>query len=239
MTFRPKILVVENDPALCRLLETTLKHMGAEPRFVVAGPEAAAFIETEKFDGAFVDWENPEANAEDLTRQIRGSKSNARIPIAMVSARTDQRDVAKGFAAGATFFLAKPFGASELGGLLNATRGAMLEGRRSYQRVPVSVPTLCGWGHKRGQRRLAGQCVNISSSGLLMKLLPQPQTGSAVSVELRLPGHRSTLSLKGVVVRTGPADHLAVRLVQVGKEQREQLEAFVSRHLASPLFPEG
>jgi len=239
MAFRPRILIVEDDPALRRLLETTLVHMGTEPRCVPAGREAVTAADTEKLDGAFVDWDNGGFNPEELTQHIRRSPSNSKIPVAMLSARTDQADIARGFKAGATFFLAKPFGANELERLLNATRGAMLEDRRRYQRVPISIPTLCEWGRKRGLKRVAGRSVNLSSSGLLMKLAPAPEAGVAVSVELLLPGQPKALVLKGVVTRTGPGDQVAVRFVYLAKEQQERLENFVSSHPASSLFPAG
>jgi hypothetical protein len=174
-----------------------------------------------------------------LTQRIRRSPSNAKIPVAMLSARADQGDIARGFKAGATFFLAKPFGANELERLLNATRGAMLEDRRRYQRVPTNIPTLCEWGRKRGAKRIAGRSINVSSNGLLLKLTPAPEAGVAVSVELLLPGQQKALVLKGVVTRSGPGDHVAVRFVYLAKEQRERLENFVSSHPGSSLFPAG
>jgi DNA-binding response OmpR family regulator len=239
MAFRPKILVVEDDPHLQHLLETTMRHMGTEPRCMHADREAMSVVDTDKFDGVFVDWDNRGFNPEELTQHIRRSPSNAKIPVAMLSARTDQGDVARGFKAGATFFLAKPFGANELERLLNATRGAMLEDRRRYQRVPISIPTLCEWGRKRGVKRIAGRSVNLSSNGLLMKLTPGPETGAAVSVELLLPGQQKSLVLKGMVTRAGPGDHVAVRFVYLAKELQERLENFVSTHPGSSLFPAG
>jgi DNA-binding response OmpR family regulator len=239
MAFRPRILVVEDDPALQRLLETTMEHMGTEPYCVVAGREAMSLVEADKFDGAFVDWDNRGSDPEELTQHIRRSPSNSKIPVAMLSARTDQGDIARGFKAGATFFLAKPFGANELERLLNATRGAMLEDRRRYQRVPLNVPALCEWGQKRSLKRIAGRSINLSSSGLLLKLTPQPEAGIAVSVELLLPDQHRGLVLRGIVARTGPGDQVAVRFVYLAKEQQERLENFVSCHPASSLFPAG
>ncbi|MBZ5515766.1 MAG: response regulator [Acidobacteriia bacterium] len=239
MTFRPKILVVEDDPQLQHMLETIMRHMGADPRCIVPGQQAISLVETNKFDGAFVDWDARDFDAADLTQRIRRSKSNAKIPIAMLSTRSHQEDVARGFKAGATFFLSKPFGANELERLLNATRGAMLEDRRRYQRVPLSVPTLCEWGQKRRARRIAGRIVNVSSGGLLMKLTPRPEAGTAVSVELRLPGQATGLVLRGMVARAGPGDQVAVRFVYLAKEQQERLENFVSQHPDSSLFPQA
>lgn len=196
-------------------------------------------VDEEKFDGAFVDWDMDEFDPEDLTHRIRRSKSNSKIPVAMLSAPTHEHDVTKGFKAGATFFLAKPFGPNELERLLNASRGAMLEDRRRYQRVPLNVPTLCEWGRKRGLKRIAGRSVNVSSNGVLMKISPQPERGAAVSVELLLPGQRKSLILKGVVARAGPGDQVAVRYVYIGKELQDRLESFASGETSSSMFSGG
>jgi CheY-like chemotaxis protein len=237
MAFRPKILVVESDPALRRQIESTLNLMGSEPSCVVAEEDVESRIETEKCDAAFLDWDNPAVNPEALIRLIRRSKSNAKIPVVILSGRTTTREAAKGFGAGATFFLAKPFNTNELGRLLNAARGSMLEERRRYERVPLGVPTLCEWGHRQGQRRASGRSVNISSTGPLVKLSPIPERGTAVSVELLLPGQRRSLRLKGIAARVGPGDQAAVRFVQIDEQQRELLETFVACQPASPLFP--
>jgi CheY-like chemotaxis protein len=238
MAFRPKILVVEDNPALKQILASSLQHMGADTHCVDAFSEAKSLVEVEKFDGAFVDWDMDQFEPEDLTHRIRRSKFNSKIPVAMLSAGTHENDVTRGFKAGATFFLAKPFGPNEVELLLNASRGAMLEDRRRYQRVPLNVPTMCEWGQMKGLKRVTGRSLNVSSSGLLLKISPQPERGTAVSVELLLPGQRNSLILKGVVARTGPGDQVAVRFVYIGKELQERLEIFVSGHTSSSLFCE-
>jgi CheY-like chemotaxis protein len=236
--FKPRVLVIENDPSLSQLIARTLTLMETDPCCVAAGAEGASLIDTEKFDGAFLDWDNDPLNSEQLIRLIRHSKSNSRIPIAIFSSQAVIPDLAKGLGAGATFFLPKPFGANELERLLNACRGTMLQERRRYQRVPLSVPTLCQWGHKRGHRSVTGRSVNISSSGLLIKLSPQPERGTAVVIELRLPGRETDLRLRGIVVRSTLAEQVAVQIVQAGEAERELLETFVITHPPSALFPE-
>jgi CheY-like chemotaxis protein len=228
MPFRPKILVVEEDPELQRLLFTTMQHMGADP-FSFEAPEAVkAFVETEKFDGAFVDWDCRNLCPEELTVRIRKSKSNSGIPVAMLSNRPDQSDAIRGFKVGATFFLAKPFGLKELECLLNATRGAMLEERRRYQRVAINISILCEWKEGRSSKHVAGRSVNISGTGVLMKMTPRPEAGVAASVELPLPRPQTKVALKAVVVRSGPGEHVALRFLHLTKDQQEQLEKFIS-----------
>jgi DNA-binding response OmpR family regulator len=229
MPFKPKILLVESDAATLQLLESSLKTMPVDLRCVGSGAEASSLIEREKFDGAFVDWDNSDLLGEELTRRIRRSKSNATIPIAMLTSRSDAGVMAEGFKAGVTLFLAKPFGVKELERLLNVTRSTMQEERRRYQRVPLTVPVICEWGQKRGHKRMTGKTINVSRSGLLMRLFPYPDVGAAVSMVLMLPGSRESLTLKGVIPRVGSDRQVAVQFVGTSKEQYEVLESFVSR----------
>lgn len=208
-----------------------MKAMAVEPRCVSSGAEAILLIEREKFDGALVDWDNSDLQGGDLIRRIRRSKSNATIPIAMLTSRSDAGVMAEGFKAGITLFLAKPFGVKELERLLNVTRSTMQEERRRYQRVPFALPVICKWGQKRAHKGITGETINVRRSGLLMRLFPHPDVRAAVSMVLMLPGSRESLTLKGVIPRVGSDRQVAVQFVGTSKEQCEVLESFVSRDL--------
>lgn len=227
MPFKPKILVVESDERTRLLVETTLERMGAVPQGFSSGQEGAQVLEHEKFDGAFVDWDNLDLPGEDLARRIRRSPSNAQIPIAMFTASTDTRIIAEAFKAGVTLFLSKPFGPRELERLLNTCRGTMMEERRRYQRVALSVPVICEWGKKRGFKRITGRTVNVSNSGMLMRLHPPPDMGTAVVSELILPNSRQPLKLEGTVVRAGASRQVAVQFAHLTPAQRDLLEDYV------------
>jgi DNA-binding response OmpR family regulator len=227
MRYKPKILVVETDAATLRLFDATLKAIGAAPRCVASGRQASEVINREKFDGVFLDWDTPEVSGEELTKRVRLSKSNSRVPIAMLTGRRDTRAIAQGFEAGGTFFLQQPAGAKELTRLLNASRGAMLEERRRYQRVAVEMSIICDWEKKQ----LKGQGVNLSSMGVLATMSPRPGVGAAVEVEFTLPNSRQTVMLKGTVVRHGPGGQLGIKFQRPSAAESETLKAFVEKAL--------
>ena len=227
MAFRPRLLVVVDNPDLQRLLTTTIQHMGSDAICSSSSEDLPSLVESEKFDGALIDWDNDTLNPEELTGNIRKSSSNSGIPIAILGNRPLQSDVGGGFKVGATFFLAKPFGSRELEYLLNATRGAMIEERRRYQRVAADVPILCEWKDGRRSKHITGRTLDLSSSGVLLKLNPMPQKGVAVDLELNFPRPLTKLCIKGIVVRTGPGEKVALRFFNLTKPQQEQLETFV------------
>jgi CheY-like chemotaxis protein len=226
MAPKPKILVVEDDTAALRQLEATLKAMGAAPKCLASSKKAAELLNKEKFDGAFLDWDTPELNGEQLTKLIRHSKSNAKIPIAMITEHTDTKSIAQGFQMGVTFFLSKPIGQKELGRLLNASRGAMLEERRRYARVPLAVPVHCIWGDKK----ITAKTIDISAGGLLLALGNPPAAGTEVTVDFTLAG-LPPFSLKAEVVRAS-GSQCALKFARMTAEQRDALKSFAERHLA-------
>jgi DNA-binding response OmpR family regulator len=231
--FTPRILVAESPSADQRLLESTLRSMGAEPLCISNDPEGRFLIDRKKIDGAFVDWDDAHLDGREITRAIRNSKSNSRIPVAMITVSKTTGTVTEAFQLGVTFFLPKPFSTSEIVHLINAMRGSMLEERRRYLRVPVSVPVLCVWGsaNRDKQTQAGAKSINISSKGLLLRLSPQPELGTMVSMDFLLPEVQEVLKVRGVVRRKSPAQDVGVEFVGISKSQRTLVENFI---IASP-----
>jgi DNA-binding response OmpR family regulator len=224
MAYKPKILIVEGDGTARRQLESTLRVMGADPRTLTDPRQAIRVVDREKFDGAFVAWDTPGINAQQVCQKIRESKSNSRMPIAILSKQEDARSIAAGFKAGATFFVSKPVGARELTRLLNASRGAMLAERRRYVRVPLAAAVACKWGGKQ----LTGQAVNLSVSGILLTLSPAPEMKARVEVEFSLPHGATKLRLAGDVVRL-KGNQVGLQFHEPAEEQTELLRRYIDK----------
>jgi DNA-binding response OmpR family regulator len=239
--FAPKILVAGCDLREQQVLESTMRLMGAKPQCVHNHQDAARLVERKKIDGAFVDWDDTNLNGRELTRKIRSSKSNSHVPVAMISRGKNTMTVKEAFTLGVTFFLPKPFTTSEIAHLINAMRGSMLEERRRYQRVAVSVSLLCVWGptSRERQKQAKGQSINISSTGLLMRLHPQPEMGTVISMEFLLPDAHEILKVKGVVKRVSSGQGVGVEFVGVSQSEQRVLEAFITSQPASGLFLEA
>ena len=236
MHFKPKILVVEDDQAMLQLLGEVLGQMGAEPRLVASSTHAAELVEREKFDGIFLDLIMPELDGLELARRIRASKSNATVPLVMITGSPEPTAMTNSFQAGINFFLHKPVTAQQLGKLLNAARGLMLEERRRYQRAPVALLMRCRWQAEAGAaaaaHQVTGQSINLSASGALLDLPELAPVGAPVRVEFSIPGHPQGLSLAGRVVRHNSARSLGVRF-ETDDPTRRRLTEFVDKTLAS------
>jgi len=229
MAFKPKILVVEDDQPMLRLLGEVLGQMGAEPRLVSSSSHAAELIEKEKFDGIFLDLIMPGLDGLELARRIRGSKSNASVPLVMITASPEPTAMQDSFDAGINYFLYKPVTVAQLRSLLNAARGLMLEERRRYQRAPVRLLMRC----VGAKGPLTGQSLNLSASGALVELPELPPVGARVRLEFSLPGRPQGLVLPGTVVRHHTTQSAGIRFDNGDEETRRLLMDFVDKTLAS------
>lgn len=105
------ILVVEDEPQIRRVLRTLLELQ----QFRVVEAESAArglsCARTHKPDLIFVDLGLPDRDGVELIREVRGW---SRVPIIVLSARSDESDKVQALEAGADDYLTKPFGPREL-----------------------------------------------------------------------------------------------------------------------------
>ena len=108
---KPRVLVVDDDQAILRLLCANLKARGYEVTTAVNGEEALAELEMNLADLIILDIMMPKVDGVEVCRRIR---EWSQVPIIMLSARGDEKDKVKCLELGADDYLTKPFGVAEL-----------------------------------------------------------------------------------------------------------------------------
>lgn len=108
--YKPKILIVEDDPAISSLIRTTLELQGYQFQTAQTGAEALAIEVSYTPDVIILDLGLPDMDGVDIIRKIRSWSS---IPIIVVSARMEDRDKVEALDAGADDYLTKPFSIEE------------------------------------------------------------------------------------------------------------------------------
>lgn len=108
---KPLILVVEDDKAVKNLITTTLDIQGYRYRTAVRGQEALVEAVSQKPDIMFLDLGLPDMDGMEIIRKVR---SWSKMPIIVVSARSDDNDKIDALNAGADDYLTKPFNVEEL-----------------------------------------------------------------------------------------------------------------------------
>jgi len=119
VTTGSRVLLVEDDAALCRSLRLALSDEDFDVLVAATAREGLARMAALP-SAVLLDLGLPDADGLDVCRQMRTVSG---VPIVIISARTEADDVAAGLAAGADYYLAKPFGAAELTGRVRALLG--------------------------------------------------------------------------------------------------------------------
>jgi two-component system, cell cycle response regulator len=109
-----KLLLVDDDPAMLRLLRKWLEKAGYPVRAVVDGHEALEAIEADCPDFLITDWEMPRVNGLELCRKIRDSALPHYIYTVFLTAKTGAAEMIAGLESGADDFLTKPVAEAEL-----------------------------------------------------------------------------------------------------------------------------
>lgn len=108
-----KILVVDDDAFLRRVVVTRLKRTGYDPVEAENGQEAWQILQTSPIRYVITDWMMPEMDGLELTRKIRGADLSAYTYIILLTARESQDDIVAGLEAGADDYIVKPFDPEE------------------------------------------------------------------------------------------------------------------------------
>ncbi len=107
-----KILIADDERDICEAVRKIVERAGHTCFAVLDGALAMEAFERERPDVVILDAMMPEVNGFELCRQLR--ERDARVPIIMLSAKSDIVDKGVGFAAGCDDYIAKPFNSQEL-----------------------------------------------------------------------------------------------------------------------------
>ena len=141
------ILIVEDDPAISRLIESNLLVAGYEPVCAMDGRQALDAISTHHFDLALCDIMLPELDGFELLPYMQ----ERNIPVIYVSAKADVQSRVQGLRLGAEDYLVKPFDILELLVRMEKVlaRSAPAENKITYQDITVDLDSRSV--HKAGE----------------------------------------------------------------------------------------
>jgi two-component system OmpR family response regulator len=108
-----KILIVDDDPHIRKLLQVILSEEGFTILEAQDGKDALSLLDSEKVDLIILDIMMPNMDGWDLCENIRAYYSDS-LPILMLTAKGETAQKVKGFNLGADDYLVKPFHPAEL-----------------------------------------------------------------------------------------------------------------------------
>lgn len=123
----PKLLIVDDEEATVDMLKTYLQIMGHDPIGAYSGSDGLVLVEVEHPDLLILDLMMPDLEGLEVCRRVRQHAQFAKLPILMISARTDQPTIERALSEGANGYLTKPLDlqrlTSEIRQLLEAVDG--------------------------------------------------------------------------------------------------------------------
>ena len=107
----PHVLALDDDPDIRRVLEDYLSSQELRVSAVATGAEMLAILESEPVDLLLLDLKLPGENGLDLARRVR---ETSRVPILILSGKSDEADRVMGLELAADDYVTKPFSPREL-----------------------------------------------------------------------------------------------------------------------------
>jgi len=114
MKQQPRILIVEDEPAIAELIAVNLQHSGFVAVLAQDSVTAQRELDAALPDVILLDWMLPGQSGLSLARHWRKQERTKAIPIIMLTARGDEPDKIAGLDAGADDYITKPFSTQEL-----------------------------------------------------------------------------------------------------------------------------
>jgi len=111
---RPRILIVDDDPVILRLLQINFRLEGYEVDSASRGDEALRRAGEAVPDVVVLDIMMPGVDGFDVLRQLKEDPASRDVPVILLSARAQDEDRRRGYALGVEEYVTKPFDPAHL-----------------------------------------------------------------------------------------------------------------------------
>jgi len=154
-----RILVVDDEPQITRVLRTSLAAQGYDIRVANNGETALEIMKDWTPDLVITDLAMPNMDGLELCRKLR---SGSQVPIIVLSVKSEERTKVKALALGADDYVTKPFAIGEL----------LARVRANLRRVPAGEPSS-GGVIEVGDFRIDQDAHTVSVRGREVHLTPK------------------------------------------------------------------
>jgi len=115
-----RILIVDDEEAIVEVVSQTLRRHGYETASAADGDDALEKAFSLRPDLVILDLMLPKMDGWEVCRRLKADRQTASVPVLMLTARREERDVVEGLEIGADDYMKKPFSLSELAARVKA-----------------------------------------------------------------------------------------------------------------------
>lgn len=109
-----KVLVVDDNPDSITIIRSILEAHGFAVQVAESGREALSKLEKEPPSVVLLDVMMPEMSGLEVLEKIKNDSMTAKIPVILVTAKTQDEDVLVGYQYGADYYITKPCTSKQL-----------------------------------------------------------------------------------------------------------------------------
>jgi len=110
----PVVLIAEDDEDIRDLISWKLEIAGYRTMHAGTGRDTLALAQEHRPDALVLDIGMPEMNGLTVCERLQDDPGTARIPVLILSARSQEADIARGYTVGADHYMTKPFSPNDL-----------------------------------------------------------------------------------------------------------------------------
>jgi len=170
----PRILIVDDNPTNVKVLQTRLAAEGYEIITAADGEEGLATAKAQVPDLILLDVMMPKLDGFEVCRRLRADSEFPFVPIIMVTAMADSKDVVAGLEAGGDEYLTKPVDHAALAARVRS----MLRIKRLHDEVEMLAAQVKEWNATL-ERRVAEQVAELERVGRLRRFF-SPQLAELI-----------------------------------------------------------
>ena len=211
---KEKILIIEDDPKISRLIEIELKFEGFEVSFAYDGKEGLNSAKYNSYDLIILDLMLPKMNGIEVCKRIR---EFSEVPIIMLTAKDEISDKVVGLDYGADDYMTKPFGMMELVSRIKAVlrrsgrvqeqdmlsvNGVSVDVKKHEVKVAGEIVTLTLKEFELLERLMRNQNIVLTRDQLLEDIWGYDFDGETRTVDVHVRTLRQKLGEKGDIIKT-------------------------------------
>lgn len=224
------MLVAEDEALTLRLIMEVLFAFDIEPHATYDSRIASDWMDRTRFDAILVDAGFPVLDDIHLVRKVKSSALNSKTPIIFLAGGPDQHHVDKAQSEGNELIVVrKPVEKSLLVAAIRATPGLLVDERRRFRRVPVSVEVFC----REGPRKFVGRTVDLSEYGVQVESDKALEERHSVNLMFTLPGQIKPIEAMGVVVRQVDEQRAGILFTQLDNDASLSIRQFLASQFAA------
>ena len=226
-----RVLIVEDDERLAEIFRDFIGELGYQPFIVGSAEDALSALAAARPDAIMLDVRLPGMSGVEFLSQSAVRESE--VPVVVVSGVATENEARACLKLGALDFIRKPVTLERLGQVLAYLGPFALSRRQRGERLPERRPAARA-AVKLGVRiaasngTLDGTCLEISSTGMKVRVSRRLRAGQAAKLEFTPPDGGGPIDVLALVVRVDP-DSAAFWFLDLMAHDSDRINTLVDR----------